>query len=55
MQTLRWLRAVGDVIFVAGVVTLAWFVAGLKFGWSYAGARAARAVKLPAGHAPRGA
>ena len=30
----RWLRIVGDTIFAAGTVALAWFVIGLKTGWS---------------------
>ena len=34
MEILRWLRVVGDTIFALGVVALAWFVAGLKTGWS---------------------
>ena len=34
MQTLRWLRVVGDTIFAAGIVALGWFVLGLKTGWS---------------------
>lgn len=34
MATLRWLRAIGDTVFAIGSVTLALFVAGLKFGWS---------------------
>ncbi len=34
MQTLRWLRVVGDTIFATGVLALAWFVLGLKTGWS---------------------
>ena len=34
MQTLRWLRAPGDTVFAAGAVLLAWFVVGLKTGWS---------------------
>jgi nitric oxide reductase subunit B len=33
--TLRWLRIVGDTIFLGGVAALAWFVIGLKTGWSY--------------------
>lgn len=32
---LRWARLVGDAIFLVGVFALAWFVAGLIFGWSY--------------------
>lgn len=35
METLRWLRVVGDTIFAFGLLALAWFVAGLHFGWSF--------------------
>lgn len=35
MQTLRWLRMVGDTVFLIGVASLAWFVIGLKTGWSF--------------------
>jgi nitric oxide reductase subunit B len=34
MQVLRWLRVVGDTVFAAGIVALAWFVIGLATGWS---------------------
>jgi nitric oxide reductase subunit B len=34
METLRWMRVVGDTIFAARVVALGWFVSGLKKGWS---------------------
>ena len=34
LQTLRWLRMIGDTVFAAGLVGLAWFVIGLKGGWS---------------------
>lgn len=34
MNVLRWLRVVGDTIFAVGVMALAWFVVGLKTGWS---------------------
>jgi nitric oxide reductase subunit B len=34
LQTLRWLRVIGDTIFAVGALALAWFVAGLKTGWS---------------------
>lgn len=34
LQTFRWLRIFGDTIFAAGVLALAWFIAGLKTGWS---------------------
>jgi nitric oxide reductase subunit B len=34
MQTLRWLRIIGDMVFSVGALALAWFVIGLKTGWS---------------------
>ena len=34
LQTLRWLRVIGDTIFAVGVLALVWFVIGLKTGWS---------------------
>jgi nitric oxide reductase subunit B len=34
MNTLRWLRVIGDTAFAAGILALAWFVVGLKTGWS---------------------
>ncbi|MEO2004150.1 MAG: cbb3-type cytochrome c oxidase subunit I, partial [Candidatus Poribacteria bacterium] len=34
METLRWLRVIGDVIFSTGALALGWFVLGLKTGWS---------------------
>lgn len=34
LDTLRWLRVIGDTIFAIGAVALAWFVLGLKTGWS---------------------
>lgn len=33
---LRWLRMVGDTVFLVGVGALTWFLVGLKTGWSYA-------------------
>jgi nitric oxide reductase subunit B len=36
MDTLRWLRVVGDSIFAIGAFALGWFVMGLKTGWSVA-------------------
>ena len=48
MDTLRWLRAVGDTIFAAGMVALGWFVAGLKTGWSITGEQdASTQIYLP--------
>jgi len=35
METLRWLRTIGDTIFLIGVGALAYFVVGLVTGWSY--------------------
>jgi nitric oxide reductase subunit B len=34
MNTLRWLRIVGDTIFAVGALSYCWFVLGLKTGWS---------------------
>jgi nitric oxide reductase subunit B len=34
MDTLRWLRVVGDTIFALGILGIGWFVVGLKTGWS---------------------
>ena len=34
---LRWLRVIGDTVFTFGIVGLAWFVLGLKTGWSLEG------------------
>jgi nitric oxide reductase subunit B len=34
MDTFKWLRVIGDTVFAAGVVALAYFVIGLKTGWS---------------------
>ena len=35
IEKLRWLRIVGDTLFLSGVVALAWFMLGLKTGWSF--------------------
>ena len=34
LQTIRWLRVIGDTIFATGALVLVWFVFGLKTGWS---------------------
>ncbi|WP_141733345.1 nitric-oxide reductase large subunit [Oligoflexus tunisiensis] len=34
LDTLRWLRVIGDTIFAIGILGLAIFVVGLKTGWS---------------------
>ncbi|MBP1775240.1 MAG: norB [candidate division NC10 bacterium] len=35
LQTLRWLRIVGDTVFIGGTAALAYFMLGLWTGWSY--------------------
>jgi nitric oxide reductase subunit B len=44
IQTFRWLRIVGDVVFTVGYGAFAWFMAGLWFGWSHEPARISRPV-----------
>jgi nitric oxide reductase subunit B len=39
LENLRWLRAVGDTIFAAGILAMGWFVVGLTTGWSIRGER----------------
>jgi len=39
MDRLRWMRVIGDSIFAIGVLSLGWFVLGLKTGWSLADER----------------
>lgn len=34
LETIRWLRVIGDTIFAVGALYLAWFIFGLKAGWS---------------------
>lgn len=34
METVRWLRVIGDTIFTVGALFLAYFIFGLKGGWS---------------------
>ncbi|MFP4143749.1 MAG: nitric-oxide reductase large subunit [Phycisphaeraceae bacterium] len=34
MDTLRWMRMFGDIVFSVGIMSLGWFVLGLKTGWS---------------------
>ncbi|NJN64267.1 MAG: nitric-oxide reductase large subunit [Acidobacteria bacterium] len=38
LEFLRWLRIVGDTVFLAGVAVFAWFMLGLWTGWSYSSA-----------------
>ncbi|RJQ65907.1 MAG: nitric-oxide reductase large subunit [Desulfobacteraceae bacterium] len=46
LETLRWLRVVGDTVFIIGVGALAWFVIGLKTGWSYTAGQDRAAIPL---------
>jgi nitric oxide reductase subunit B len=39
METLRWLRAIGDTVFAVGILAIGWFVVGLTTGWSRRGER----------------
>ena len=34
LETLRWLRWIGDTIFAVGILAVGWFVVGLTTGWS---------------------
>ena len=34
LDNIRWLRVIGDTVFAVGTVALAWFIVGLKTGWS---------------------
>lgn len=46
--TLRWLRMVGDVVFMFGVGSLVWFFIGLKTGWSFKKKVSVEPVQTPA-------
>jgi nitric oxide reductase subunit B len=37
LDTVRWLRLIGDTVFALGTLALGWFVIGLKTGWSVRG------------------
>ncbi len=50
-QTLRWLRMIGDSVFLIGVFALAYFVVGLVCGWSYKKEQKKESV-LVASHQP---
>jgi nitric oxide reductase subunit B len=34
IETFKWLRVIGDTLFALGTIALAWFIFGLKGGWS---------------------
>lgn len=46
LETLRWLRMIGDTVFYIGVFSLAYFVIGLLTGWSYKKEASGRIVSL---------
>jgi nitric oxide reductase subunit B len=51
MQTLRWLRVPGDVLFAIGAALLGWFVLGLLTGHSFERDAAAKRKELQANEA----
>jgi len=53
MMVLKWLRVPGDIIFAVGALTLAWFVIGLRGGWSLQApaVRRQNKVEIPRGEA----
>jgi nitric oxide reductase subunit B len=48
LEQLRWLRIVGDSVFLVGVGAFAWFMIGLWTGWSYELSAEAKRHGLPA-------
>jgi len=51
LTVLRWLRMPGDTLFAVGTVVLAWFVIGLRGGWSLAAPAPAKKIdEVPSGH-----
>ena len=47
LEQLRWLRLVGDTVFLIGVGAFAWFMVGLWSGWSYEPAPKPRVARVP--------
>jgi nitric oxide reductase subunit B len=47
LDTFRWLRVFGDTIFAVGAIALAYFVLGLKTGWSVKGEKDISPEKYP--------
>jgi nitric oxide reductase subunit B len=47
LEKLRWARMVGDTVFLVGVGAFAWFMLGLKTGWSYVSPEHAQAAAAP--------
>ena len=46
IETLRWLRIVGDTVFLVGVGMFSWFMLGLWTGWSYQREAVGGAVRI---------
>lgn len=53
MQTLRWMRIPGDVLFAVGAAFVAWFVLGLLTGHSYQDSTSSLDAVLPSHEKPR--
>ncbi|MBL8843073.1 MAG: nitric-oxide reductase large subunit [Planctomycetes bacterium] len=51
LQKLRWLRLIGDTLFLLGVGCFAWFMVGLKTGWSLAAEEEPEPAALPSARA----
>ena len=47
IEFLRWMRLVGDTVFLVGVGSLTWFMLGLWTGWSYEPAGSPSRVEEP--------
>jgi nitric oxide reductase subunit B len=47
LERLRWLRIVGDTVFLMGVASLVYFAIGLATGWSYEPEPTRGAKELP--------
>jgi nitric oxide reductase subunit B len=47
LESLRWMRVAGDVVFLSGVAALAWFVIGLWTGHSYVRDSETEVVPVP--------
>lgn len=45
IEFLRWLRLIGDTVFLVGVGSLTWFMLGLWTGWSYEPAPKSAAIE----------
>jgi nitric oxide reductase subunit B len=52
IESLRWMRLIGDTVFLVGVGALAWFMLGLITGWSYAPTGKPETVRRPLAPAP---